>query len=132
MCNWYPLHRHTLHGSNTPPPLILVILNSPAKKKKTTKYCFQTFSSIEIITHWKYLFVNLSLLASILTLIVSYQQNVKEVCCICCYTEHITFVPAIRRFMKKIDHLKSVWQKNSFPLFCIDKCIHKFLNKLTI
>ena len=29
-------------------------------------------------------------------------------------------------------HLKSVWQKNSFPLFFIDKCIHKFLNKLFI
>ena len=31
-----------------------------------------------------------------------------------------------------IIHLKSVWQKNSFPLFFIDKCIHKFLNKLFI
>ena len=31
-----------------------------------------------------------------------------------------------------IVHLKSVWQKNSFPLFFIDKCIHKFLNKLFI
>ena len=31
-----------------------------------------------------------------------------------------------------IIHLKSVWQKNSFSLFFIDKCIHKFLNKLFI
>ena len=33
---------------------------------------------------------------------------------------------------KEINHLKSVWQKNSFPLFFIDNCIHKFLNKLFI
>ena len=26
--------------------------------------------------------------------------------------------------------LKSVWQKNSFPLFFIDKCVHKFSNSL--
>ena len=33
---------------------------------------------------------------------------------------------------EEINHLKSVWQKNSFPLFVIDNCIHKFLNKLFI
>ena len=27
---------------------------------------------------------------------------------------------------------KTVWQKNSFPLFFIDKCVQKFLNKLFI
>ena len=31
---------------------------------------------------------------------------------------------------QEIVYLKSVWQKNSFPLFFIDKCIHKFLNSL--
>ena len=31
-----------------------------------------------------------------------------------------------------IIHLKSVWEKNSFPFFFIDKCIHKFLNKLLL
>ena len=35
---------------------------------------------------------------------VSYQQNIKEVSCEHCYTEHITFVPAIyiQLFMKKL------------------------------
>ena len=31
---------------------------------------------------------------------------------------------------QEIVYLKSVWQKNSFPLFFIDKCVHKFLNSL--
>ena len=35
-------------------------------------------------------------------------------------------------FHKKISYLKTVWEKNSFPLFFIDKCIQKFLNKLFI
>ena len=29
---------------------------------------------------------------------------------------------------QEIVYLKSVWQKNSFPLFLIDKYVHKFLN----
>ena len=29
---------------------------------------------------------------------------------------------------QEIVYLKSVWQKNSFPLFFIDKCVHEFLN----
>ena len=33
---------------------------------------------------------------------------------------------------EELNHLKSFWQKNSFPLFFIDNCIHKFLNKLFI
>ena len=79
-------------------------------------------------------FINLYLVVSTLISIVSYQhqQNVKEVCCTRCYTEHPTFVPAICRFMKKLINLKSVWQKTSFPLFLVDNCIHKFLNKLFI
>ena len=71
--------------------LTIVILNSPAKKKKTTKYRFQTFPPVEVITHWKHLSsVNLHLVESALILIVSYQQNIKLVCCTHCYTEHIT------------------------------------------
>ena len=31
---------------------------------------------------------------------------------------------------EEILYLKSIWQKNSYPLFFIDKCIFKFLNKL--
>ena len=31
---------------------------------------------------------------------------------------------------QEIVYLKSVWQKNSFPLFFIYKCVHKFLNSL--
>ena len=33
---------------------------------------------------------------------------------------------------EEISYLKSVRQKNSFPLFFIDNCIHNFLNKLFI
>ena len=33
---------------------------------------------------------------------------------------------------EEINYLKSVRQKNSFPLFFIDNCIHNFLNKLFI
>ena len=32
-------------------------------------------------------------------------------------------------FHQEILFLKSVWQKNSFPLFFIDKCVKKFLDK---
>ena len=35
-------------------------------------------------------------------------------------------------FDQEINYLKTVWQKNSFPLFFIDKCAQKFLNKLFI
>ena len=35
-------------------------------------------------------------------------------------------------FHQKISYLKTVWEKNSLPLFFIDKCIQKFLNKLFI
>ena len=31
---------------------------------------------------------------------------------------------------REIVYLKSVWQKNSFPLFFFDKFVHKFLNSL--
>ena len=33
---------------------------------------------------------------------------------------------------KEINRLKVIWQKNSFPLFFIDKCVKKFLDKLFI
>ena len=33
-------------------------------------------------------------------------------------------------FHQEINYLKTVWQNNSFPLFFIDKCGQKFLNKL--
>ena len=33
---------------------------------------------------------------------------------------------------EEINNLKSVWQKNSFPLFFIDNCIQKIFNKLLI
>ena len=32
----------------------------------------------------------------------------------------------------EIEFLKSIWQKNSFPLFFIDNCIKKFLDQLFI
>ena len=35
-------------------------------------------------------------------------------------------------FDQEINYPKTVWQKNSFPLFFIDKCVQKFLNKLFI
>ena len=35
-------------------------------------------------------------------------------------------------FHQEINYLKTVWQKNLFPLFFIDKCVQKFLNKLFI
>ena len=35
-------------------------------------------------------------------------------------------------FHQEILFLKSVWQQNSFPLFFIDKCVKKFLDKLFI
>ena len=35
-------------------------------------------------------------------------------------------------FHPGINYLKTVWQKNSFPLFFIDKCVQMFLNKLLI
>ena len=35
-------------------------------------------------------------------------------------------------FDQEINYLKTVWQKNSFTLFFIDKCVQKFLNKLFI
>ena len=33
---------------------------------------------------------------------------------------------------QEIEFLKSTWQRNSFPLFFIDSCIKKFLDKLFI
>ena len=33
---------------------------------------------------------------------------------------------------EEIDKLKTIWQKNKFPLFFIDKCVKKFLDKLFI
>ena len=48
--------------------------------------------------HWKHISsvnLHLHLVVSALILIVSYQKNIKEVSCTNCYTEHITFVPAI-------------------------------------
>ena len=33
---------------------------------------------------------------------------------------------------EEINRLKIIWQKNSFPLFFIDKCVKKFLDKLFI
>ena len=33
---------------------------------------------------------------------------------------------------EEINRLKVIWQKNSFPLFFIDKCVKKFLDKLFI
>ena len=33
---------------------------------------------------------------------------------------------------QEINYLKTVWQKNSFPLFFIDKFVQKFFNKLFI
>ena len=35
-------------------------------------------------------------------------------------------------FYQKINYLKTAWQKNLFPLFFIDKCVRKFVNKLFI
>ena len=35
-------------------------------------------------------------------------------------------------FHEEINYLKTVWQKNSFPLFFIEKCAQKFLNKFFI
>ena len=35
-------------------------------------------------------------------------------------------------FHQEINYLKTIWQKNLFPLFFIDKCVQKFLNKLFI
>ena len=35
-------------------------------------------------------------------------------------------------FDQEINYLETAWQKNSFPLFFIDKCVQKFLNKLFI
>ena len=31
---------------------------------------------------------------------------------------------------EEINRLKVIWQKNSFPLFFIDKCVKKFLDQL--
>ena len=35
-------------------------------------------------------------------------------------------------YIPKLNVLKSIWQKNSFPLFFIDKYIERFLDKLFI
>ena len=35
-------------------------------------------------------------------------------------------------FHDEIDKLKIIWQKNGFPLFFIDKCVKKFLDKLFV
>ena len=37
-----------------------------------------------------------------------------------------------KSFDQEINYLKNIWQKNSFPLFFIDKGVLKFLNKLFI
>ena len=36
------------------------------------------------------------------------------------------------KFLEEIETLKTIWQKNSFSLSFIDRCIHKFLNKLFV
>ena len=36
------------------------------------------------------------------------------------------------RLHEEIKKLKTIWQKNDFPLFFIDKCIYQFLNKLFV
>ena len=33
-------------------------------------------------------------------------------------------------FHKEVEYLKTIWQHNGFPLFFIDSCIYKYLNKL--
>ena len=37
-----------------------------------------------------------------------------------------------RSLHEEINRLKVIWQKNSFPLFFIDKCVKKFLDKLFV
>ena len=36
------------------------------------------------------------------------------------------------RFHEEVSKLKVIWQKNGFPLFFIDKCVKKFLDKLFV
>ena len=36
------------------------------------------------------------------------------------------------RFHEEVNKLKVIWQKNGFPLFFIDRCIKKFLDKLFV
>ena len=36
------------------------------------------------------------------------------------------------RFHEEVSKLKIIWQKNGFPLFFIDRCIKKFLDKLFV
>ena len=45
---------------------------------------------------------------------------------------YITWFVDYNTLHNEIEYLKSVWQRNSFPLFFIDSCIKKFLDKLFI
>ena len=36
------------------------------------------------------------------------------------------------RFHEEVNKLKVIWQKNDFPLFFIDRCVKKFLDKLFV
>ena len=38
----------------------------------------------------------------------------------------------VSSFHQEINYLKTIWQKNSFPLFFIDKCVQNILTKLFI
>ena len=43
-----------------------------------------------------------------------------------------TICSDFNKLHEEINRLKVIWQKNSFPLFFIDKCVKKFLDKLFI
>ena len=36
------------------------------------------------------------------------------------------------KFYEEVNKLKVIWQKNGFPLFFIDRCVKKFLDKLFV
>ena len=48
------------------------------------------------------------------------------------YIALIIFAPIFLVFTRKLAIKKTVWQKNSFSLCFMDKCVEKFLNKLFI
>ena len=41
-------------------------------------------------------------------------------------------LPYYTNFHEEIEKLKVIWQKNEFPVYFIDKCVRKFLDKLFI
>ena len=111
--------------------LAIVILNSPIKKEKDTKISFLDISisrnnnalgtSIFRKPTFSGVYTNFNSF-----LPTEYKRSLLHTLLYRTYNICSSYL----QIHEEINHLKSVWHKNSYPLFFIDNCIYRFLNKL--